>query len=197
MYRAAQPAVWLGFFPFTGISEALVNHSKGSKRMYRRGRRTWDRTGRGYSLVRAAGESAHSSEGRGWKGMRHLQGRGAWSEGVLVGGSSWPKTAVTERVPPGCPYPPHVPLPLPCLGFGQPCRRGPDRDGNRSLHFLIWLVFSWSCRTGESVCGKRFVLNVKTNRLNLAFVIVAGSESRDGAMWSQLTVPMTRQAAQI
>lgn len=32
------------------------------------------------------------------------------------------------------------------------------------------------------MCGKRFVLNVKTNSLKLAFVIVAGSESRDGAM---------------
>lgn len=32
------------------------------------------------------------------------------------------------------------------------------------------------------MCGKRFVLNVKTHGLKLAFVIVAGSESRGGAM---------------
>lgn len=35
------------------------------------------------------------------------------------------------------------------------------------------------------------------NSLKLAFVIVAGTKSRDGAMWSQLTIPITRQAVQI
>lgn len=29
------------------------------------------------------------------------------------------------------------------------------------------------------------------------FLIVAGTKSRDGVMWSQLTVPLTRQAVQI
>lgn len=45
--------------------------------------------------------------------------------------------------------------------------------------------------------GNKSGLNVKTNSLKLAFVIVAGTKSRDGAMWSQLTVPIARQAAQI
>lgn len=45
--------------------------------------------------------------------------------------------------------------------------------------------------------GKRFVLNIETNSLKLAFVIVAGTRSRGGAMWFQFSIPITRQAVQI
>lgn len=45
--------------------------------------------------------------------------------------------------------------------------------------------------------GKRFVLTVETDSSKPAFVIAAGTRSRDGEMRSQLTLPVTNRAVQI
>lgn len=165
----------VSFFLFTGMSEALMNHSNNSKSMYRREKGNL----RLNKHLSAAWCLLCRSKARGWKGMGQPQGRGLWSDGVLVGDSIWPKTAVKERAPPSCIHSACVPLLLPCLGPEQPCRQGPKTEINPFI-FLVWLVSSWLLQTAESMYGKIFVLNVKQFRSGSSLKAGEANGSRSG-----------------